>query len=131
MLDHYRGYDQKCRLERTSNAVVPLLWSGEGCSRYKERQWDRKADGIPLWSPTAVCSDEIPAGKTGTAENSGSDHANFICYAPYDEPEIAMAIMIEHGAKSWVAADAAEKMLSEYFGLEKDKNKTDIDPLLR
>ncbi len=71
------------------------------------------------------------AGKTGTAENSGSDHANFICYAPYDEPEIAMAIMIEHGAKSWVAADAAEKMLTEYFSLEKDKDKQKIDPLMR
>ena len=71
------------------------------------------------------------AGKTGTAENSGSDHANFICYAPYDKPEIAMAIMIEHGAKSWVAADAAEKMLTEYFSLEKDKDKQKIDPLMR
>ena len=42
-----------------------------------------------------------------------------------------MAIMIEHGAKSWVAADAAEKMLTEYFSLEKDKDKQKIDPLMR
>ena len=60
-------------------------------------------------------------GKTGTAENSGSDHANFICFAPYDDPEIAIAVMIEHGAKSYIATDVAEKILRAYFygdGLE-------------
>lgn len=55
------------------------------------------------------------AGKTGTAENSGSDHANFICYAPYDKPEIAIAVMVEHGGKSRVAMNAAKKVLTAYF----------------
>lgn len=55
------------------------------------------------------------AGKTGTAENNGSDHANFICYAPYDDPEIAVAVMVEHGAKSRVAVNAAKKILDRYF----------------
>ncbi len=55
------------------------------------------------------------AGKTGTAENSGSDHANFICYAPYDKPEIAVAVMVEHGGKSSVAVNAAKKFLNAYF----------------
>ena len=57
------------------------------------------------------------AGKTGTAENSGSDHANFICYAPYDDPQIAVSVMIEHGAKSFVAINAAKKILDAYFNL--------------
>ncbi len=55
------------------------------------------------------------AGKTGTAENSGSDHSNFICYAPYENPEIAFAVMVEHGAKSSVAINAAKKFLTYYF----------------
>ena len=55
------------------------------------------------------------AGKTGTAENSGSDHANFICFAPYDHPQIAVGIMVEHGAKSFVAINAAKKILNAYF----------------
>ena len=58
------------------------------------------------------------AGKTGTAENSGSDHANFICFAPYDAPQIAVAVMIEHGAKSYVAVTAAKKIMDAYFGVE-------------
>ncbi|OGC12309.1 penicillin-binding protein 2 [candidate division WOR-1 bacterium RIFOXYA12_FULL_52_29] len=40
----------------------------------------------------------IPAaGKTGTAQNPGLPHAWFICYAPYDEPEIVIASFVEHG----------------------------------
>ena len=56
-------------------------------------------------------------GKTGTAENGGSDHANFICFAPYDKPEIAVAVMVEHGAKSFVAVNAARKIMEKYFGV--------------
>ena len=55
------------------------------------------------------------AGKTGTAENSGSDHANFICYAPFDKPEIAIAVMVEHGAKSRAAIEVAKKILDYYY----------------
>ncbi len=55
------------------------------------------------------------AGKTGTAENSGSDHANFICYAPANDPQVAIGVMIEHGAKSSVAMNVAKKLLTEYF----------------
>ncbi len=53
----------------------------------------------------------IPAaGKTGTAENPGEPHAWFICYAPYDEPEIVIASFIAHGehgdrASAYVARD--------------------------
>lgn len=40
----------------------------------------------------------IPAaGKTGTAENPGKPHAWFICYAPYDDPEIVIAVFVAHG----------------------------------
>ncbi|MEE8638066.1 MAG: penicillin-binding protein 2 [Candidatus Margulisiibacteriota bacterium] len=53
----------------------------------------------------------IPAaGKTGTAENPGKAHAWFICYAPYDDPEIVIASFVaegEHGdrASAYVARD--------------------------
>lgn len=54
-------------------------------------------------------------GKTGTAENNGSDHANFICYAPADNPQVAIGVMVEHGAKSSVAMNVAKKLLTQYF----------------
>lgn len=63
------------------------------------------------------------AGKTGTAQNvHGKDHSLFTCYAPYDDPEIVLTVVIEnagHGAE--VAAPIAGKILNWYFNKrEKD-----------
>jgi len=55
------------------------------------------------------------AGKTGTAENSGSDHCVFIGYAPFDKPEVAVAVLLEHGAKGAYAMDVARDLLDAYF----------------
>lgn len=57
------------------------------------------------------------AGKTGTAQNPhGEDHAWFIGYAPADEPEIAIAIVIENaGHGGSVAGPMARRFYQEYF----------------
>lgn len=58
------------------------------------------------------------AAKTGTAENSGSDHTTFICYAPYDNPEVAVAVVIEHGVKGKYSMQVAKDLLDAYFNLK-------------
>ncbi len=76
----------------------------------------------------SVCSDEngtaysvfgdYPvkvAAKTGTAENSGTDHTVFMCYAPYDKPKVAVAVVIEHGAKTKYSSAVAKALLDKYF----------------
>ena len=55
------------------------------------------------------------AAKTGTAENTGSDHTAFICYAPYDDPQVAIAVVIEHGARGSFSMDVAKSLLDAYF----------------
>lgn len=55
------------------------------------------------------------AAKTGTAENAGSDHTTFICYAPYERPEVAVAVVIEHGAKGKYSMQVAKDLLDTYF----------------
>lgn len=55
------------------------------------------------------------AAKTGTAENSGSDHTTFICYAPYEKPEVAIAVVIEHGVKGKYSMQVAKDLLDIYF----------------
>ena len=55
------------------------------------------------------------AAKTGTAENAGSDHAVFICYAPFEKPEVAVAVVIENGVKGKYAMQVAKDLLDEYF----------------
>jgi penicillin-binding protein 2 len=58
------------------------------------------------------------AGKTGSAQNPhGDDHASFACFAPYDDPEIALYVLLENaGHGGAVAAPLAGELLSYYFG---------------
>ncbi len=57
------------------------------------------------------------AGKTGTAQNPhGNNHGWFIAYAPYDNPEIAIAVLVENaGYGSISAAPIAGLMMEQYF----------------
>ncbi|MDD5625846.1 MAG: penicillin-binding protein 2 [Patescibacteria group bacterium] len=54
------------------------------------------------------------AGKTGTAQVEGKgNHAWFTCFAPYENPEIALTILVENGGEgSSFAAPAAKEILS-------------------
>lgn len=57
------------------------------------------------------------AGKTGTAEVSrGSNNGIFVAFAPYDNPQIAVAVVIEHGTGGYLAAPVAKAVFEEYFG---------------
>ncbi len=67
------------------------------------------------------------AAKTGTAENTGSDHTTFICYAPYDDPEVAIAVVLEHGASGTFSMAVARDLLSSYFGLDVEETTIGIE----
>lgn len=53
--------------------------------------------------------------KTGTAENAGSDHNVFICFAPYDDPEVALCVLFEHGGRGYLPQMSACDILEAYF----------------
>lgn len=59
------------------------------------------------------------AGKTGTAEENKrrANHALFVCYAPYEEPEIAIATRIAYGYSSSYAAQTTRDIIEYYFEL--------------
>ena len=63
------------------------------------------------------------AGKTGTAQTSKgatrSPNALFVCYAPADNPQIAIAVVLEQGVWGSYAAPIARDIIDEYFGLKK------------
>ena len=57
------------------------------------------------------------AAKTGTAEHDagGSSHAAFICFAPADDPEIAIAIYVEKGGGGSSLGTIARAIMDAYF----------------
>ena len=66
------------------------------------------------WSMYGV--DILVAGKTGSPQRGdGLVNSCFICYAPADDPEIAVAVIIEKGYEGDRAAPVAKGVLEEYF----------------
>ncbi len=57
------------------------------------------------------------AGKTGTAQNPhGKDHAWFIGFAPYENPQIAVCVLVENvGFGATYAAPIAKKIIETYL----------------
>ncbi len=62
-------------------------------------------------------------GKTGSAEagkdSNGKDIVNawFAAFAPYDDPEIAVVVMVENGGHGNYTAEAVRNIMAEYFGM--------------
>lgn len=55
-------------------------------------------------------------GKTGTAQASkGAEHSVFISFAPYDNPEIVVSLVLEHANSTFSATSVARQVLDEYF----------------
>jgi len=63
-------------------------------------------------------------GKTGTAQGSSnqSNTALFVAFAPYDKPEIAVCVVIEHGVRGVNAAPVARDIFDAYFNKSEEKS---------
>ncbi len=97
----------------------------------KGTAWTSRLEGVRI------------AGKTGTAQvvklkeklgkNTAEedipyrfrDHALFVAYAPVEAPEIAVAVVVEHGSHGGsVAAPITQAIFSHYFGIEVPDEET-------
>ncbi|MBQ4128612.1 MAG: penicillin-binding protein [Ruminococcus sp.] len=100
-----------------NNPKEPVVLANAGLSK-KHLSTVKSAMRSVVTSGTATPVSAYPkavAGKTGTAENAGSDHVIFVCYAPYNKPEVAVAVVLEHGAKGKYAMYTAMDMMDAYF----------------
>ena len=68
------------------------------------------------------------AGKTGSAETGEEDKVNgwFAGFAPYDNPEIAIVVLIENAGSGGNAAPVAKEIIQEYFGMNSEKVDEDV-----
>lgn len=123
--DSQLGISDKA-LEVVKQGMLRVVQGENGTAR-------RNGDGSTKWpklNPTDKLEDgsiELinVAGKTGTAEFGVTDdigaadtHAWFTCYAPLEEPEIAVAVIIEAGGEgSSFAVPVADAVLRGYFEL--------------
>jgi len=82
------------------------------------------------------------AGKTGTSQvvklsdskkstpYQYRDHALFVAFAPFDKPEIAVAVVVEHGEHGGAAAaPIAGRILRAYFDSKKPPRKEAVETI--
>jgi penicillin-binding protein 2 len=81
-------------------------------------------DGTGQWVQIPGISS---GGKTGTAQNPhGEDHSLFILFAPFDDPEIAIAVAVENaGYGATAAAPIASLMAEQYLTGQVDTTRWD------
>ncbi len=66
-------------------------------------------------------------GKTGSAEAPGNKvNAWFVGFAPFDDPEIAIVVMVENGGHGNYTAEVVRDIMAEYFGMNTQDIKEDL-----
>jgi penicillin-binding protein 2 len=116
-------------IDKNTSEVVPLDFE-EIKLDINQKALDLVKEGMfkvvnePGGTATMVKLPDIEiSGKTGTAQNPhGKDHALFVAYAPSENPQIAVAVVVENvGYGSTHAAPIAREVIKTY--LQKDKKE--------
>ncbi len=55
------------------------------------------------------------AGKTGSAQAPGGSHALYVAYAPVENPEVAIAVVVENGGQGSRIPSVAKAVFDAYF----------------
>ena len=70
-------------------------------------------------------------GKTGSAQTDVNGKVNgwFVGFAPYDEPEVAVVVLVENAGSGSYTAEVARYILQEYFGMNMEKVEENLTAL--
>jgi penicillin-binding protein 2 len=78
---------------------------------------------------TFVGSKVVVSGKTGTAQagKGYDDHAWFVAFAPYEKPEIAVAVLIFQGGHGNYNAPVARAIIEAYLAPEAPNDNISVE----
>ena len=66
-------------------------------------------------------------GKTGTSQvTNKADHSVFVAFAPFDKPEIAISVVLEHGNSGFSAGSVVKDILNAYFFTDSNSPAEDL-----
>ncbi len=74
------------------------------------------SEGGTAYSTFAGFNVEV-AGKTGTAQAGNKTNGWFAGFAPYNNPEIAVVVVVENASSGGFTAEVARDIFAEYFGM--------------
>jgi penicillin-binding protein 2 len=120
---YYQPHTVRTCVDKERHAVDTLKYRSRTLS-ISQSSWDVVREGMrrAVMEPggtggLARVKDVVVAGKTGTAQNPHrKDHAWFIGFAPYDNPKIAICVLVENGGYGGsFAAPIAGKCIEQYL----------------
>ncbi len=119
-------------------AIVPEQFKVRHETGIKKEYYELVVEGMKnavergtVWSKARLKGIEI-CGKTGTAQNPhGEDHSVFICFAPKENPKIAMAVFVENaGFGGLNAAPIASLMIEKYLNDTISTSRKEFEQLI-
>ena len=123
LVDHVTDYSRSETLSTTDPAVIV---DNSDYSFLSAENLDTVQAGMRAVCTTGTARanfSDYPiaiAAKTGTAEtgSASSENTTFIAYGPYENPEIAVAVVIDHGVQGTYSQGVAKAIFDAYFGLD-------------
>ena len=116
LLKSVTAYDGSATLhEHEPETLSQVEISASTLSAVKEGMYNLTTTGsLARYFQSCVVS---AGAKTGTAQINADTTNNgvFVCFAPYEDPEIALAIVIERGGSGSALASTAVEILNAYF----------------
>lgn len=115
------------RLGYTPTEVEDLNIKEENIDAILEGMKGVTEDGGTAYSTFAGFDIEV-AGKTGSAETGDPDKVNgwFVGFAPFDDPEISVTVLIENAGSGGFTAETARDIMAEYFGMNANEVKEEM-----
>lgn len=97
----------------------------------EDYNWDAVQEGMRLVGKSTMSSYTMTtvAAKTGTAQKGDylANDSIFICYAPFENPEIAIAVVVQKGSAGSNGKIIAQDILEAYFSLKSATDITDVE----
>lgn len=127
LIDSVRSYDGKTVTPIEKEVAAQAQWSQTAIDLVRQGMVNcTKGSGTA--SRSFSSAPYTVAAKTGTAEVSKtrSDHGVFIAYAPVENPEIAIAVLLEDGTSAPSTA-LGRKVLDKYFELRDQRASAGSD----
>lgn len=120
LVDKVIAYDGTIKLQKKPEVMDKISISPENLEAIKQGMYAVNNDIGGTARSTFIGSKVVISGKTGTAEaGKGYDaHAWYVAFAPYDKPEIAVAILIFQGGHGNYPAPVARAIIEAYLAPE-------------
>ncbi len=107
--------DGESVIDCSPKVISQLNISDEHLDAIKKGMLAVTKKGGTVYAPFITCRYDV-AGKSGTAQvPTGTSNGLFACFAPYEDPEIAVYVIIEHGSSGGNVAPVARQIIDAYL----------------